>query len=221
MELEISKVETAIKKLQAQMEGVVKNIEDVQRKRENIRKSMEDLKKEIKRHKELIEDCKEGVKRAEERLNLVKKAEEYKALLREKAKHEDCIIKSTNRIKELEMELKKLEDSNEDKKLLKELQELEEEFNDMRYSQSRLLSRVEELKNKLQEFKENIHKDIVEEYETLKRKHGLPVILPVDSLGACTNCGTKLPSALYSQLIKGDVVVCPSCGRLIYYEGET
>ena len=40
----------------------------------------------LQRAKAFIRECKQKAKRAEERLNLVKKAEEYKALLREKAK---------------------------------------------------------------------------------------------------------------------------------------
>lgn len=220
VELEIIRVQTALQKLLSQISDTSKKIEEIKGKRENIEKGIEELKKEIKRQKETIQECKEGAKRAEERLGLVKKVEEYKALLREKARYEDCVIKLTNSLKDLEEKLKKLQEERDDKKFLRELQELEEELSDLRYSQSRLISNLDELRKEFQKLRENTESNIVQEYENLKKKYGLPIILSADSFGACTNCGTKLPSALYSRLIKGEVVICPSCGRLLYYEGE-
>lgn len=120
----------------------------------------------------------------------------------------------------MEEELKDLEEKREDKRFVKDIQELEEELSDLKASQLRLKARLEELQKELEDLKSKTEKSILEEYERLKKKHGLPIILPIDSLGACTNCGTKLPSALYSRLIAGDVGVCPSCGRLVYHEEQ-
>lgn len=221
IELEIIRTETALKRLQTQAEEVSRKMEELRERRENIARTVEELKGEIRKHREWIEECKEGARRAEERLNHVRKAEEYKALLREKARYEDCVIKLTSSLRGLEEKLRRLEEEKEDIRLIREMQELEEELADLRYSQSRLADRAEELRSALQGLRENTGEDILREYEALKKKHGLPIILPVDSPGACANCGTKLPSALYSRLIKGEVVTCPSCGRLAYHEGET
>ena len=221
VELEILRVQSALKKLLSQISEVSGKIEELKRQREGVERSIEGLKAEIKRHREAIQECKEGARRAEERLSLVKRAEEYKALLRERAKNEDCVIKLTKSLKELEEKLKELQKEREDKKLVRELQDLEEELSDLRYSQSRLTNKLDELTKEFQKIKESTEPDVVQEYEVLKKKHGLPIILPIDSFGACTHCGTKLPSALYSRLIKGEVAVCPSCGRLVYYEEET
>ncbi len=218
MEMEILRTQNAFEKLTSQIDEMVKRKEELRKKREEVIKGIEDLKREIKNHKEMIEECKRGAKRAEDRLPLVKKAEEYKALLKEKAKNEDCVIKLTKGLKELEEKLKKLEEEREDKKLLKHMQELEEELEDLRYTQSKLLNRLKELKEGLQKLKEEFEEEVVKEYDALKKRYSLPIILPADSSGSCANCGTKLPSALYSRLIKGEVVVCPSCGRLVYYE---
>ena len=220
VELELVRTQSSLTKLIFQAGHVVKRIEELRKRRDDILKSVENLKRELKKYREMIEECKTGAKRAEERLQLVKKAEEYKALLREKARHEDCVIKLTNSLRDLEEKLKKLEEDKEDKKLLKEIQELEEELEDLNYSQSKLLSRVNKLTEELHKLRQGTEREVLDEYEALKRRHGLPVILPADSSGSCTNCGTKLPSALYSRLIKGEVVICPNCGRLVYYEGE-
>ncbi|MCX7990302.1 MAG: C4-type zinc ribbon domain-containing protein, partial [Aquificaceae bacterium] len=131
---------------------------------------------------------------------------------------EDCAIKLGESLKKLEEELRALEREKEDRKPLKELAELEEELSDMRYSQSRLRGRLEELERELESLRSEVGGDFLQEYERLKRKHGLPIALPIDAFGACGSCGTKLPSALYSRLVSGEVVVCPSCGRLVYYE---
>lgn len=220
VELEINRVNTAIRRLQSQIEETIKKMENLKAEREGITKRIEEIKKEIKKQREQIEECREKAKRAEERLNLVKKAEEYKALLREKAKGEDCVIKLSESIKRLEEELKRLEEKREDRGFIKGIQELEEELSDLRYSQLRLSTRLEGLQKELEELRSKTEESILEEYERLKKRHGLPIILPIDSLGACTNCGTKLPSALYSRLIAGEVEVCPSCGRLVYYEEQ-
>ncbi|MCS7171031.1 MAG: C4-type zinc ribbon domain-containing protein [Aquificaceae bacterium] len=217
-ELEILRTRASLEKLQLQAEGLMMKLEELKKRREVAVKRAEEVKRDIQSHKELIEECGRKAKVAEERLSLVKRAEEYKALLREKAKHEDCAIKLASSLRSLEEELKRLEGEKEDKKLAKQMEEIQEELADIRYSQSRLKNRLEELEEDLKNLMDVTEDKILQEYENLKRKHGLPLILPVDSLGACTSCGTKLPSALYSRLVGGDVVVCPSCGRFVYYE---
>ncbi|MDW8066727.1 MAG: C4-type zinc ribbon domain-containing protein [Aquificaceae bacterium] len=221
VELEIQRTKDSIQRLQNQAEDILGNMGKIKERRESILKRIEEIKREMKNHRELIEECKRKTKIAEERLNSVRKVEEYKALLREKAKNEDCVIKLTRSLKNLEEELKSLEQEKDSKKVVKELQNLEEELQDIRYSQSRLQDRLAELENILKTLKESTEEDILREYQALKKKYGIPAILPVDSLGACTGCGTKLPSALYSRVIAGEVVACPSCGRLLYYEEVT
>ncbi len=62
------------------------------------------LDDEIRQTSQELSICMEGIKRAEERLNKVKKAQEYKALLREKARYEDCVIKLKDQLKLLQTE---------------------------------------------------------------------------------------------------------------------
>lgn len=221
LELEITRVNNSIKKLQAQEEDLIARIEKLKEERERLVKRIEELKQEIEKHKVAIEECRKRLRRAEETLKLVKKAEEYKALLRERARNEDCIIKLKNSLSALEEEIRALEEKREDKRRIKQIEELTEELSDVRYSQSRLQDKLEGLKSNLEKIKEETEREIWLEYENLKRKYGLPIILPVDSMGSCAHCGTKLPSALYSRVIQGEVVVCPSCGRFVYYERET
>lgn len=217
-EIEIKTTEKAIEKVKSQTEELVKVLEELREKRENLLKRIQEVQKEIKNHQLLIEDCKKKARQAEERLNLVKKAEEYRTLMKEKARHEDCVIKLSSSLRSLEEELKRLQEEKDNKKSFREMQELEEELSDLRYSYLRLENRLRELEANLKDLKTNTEQTLIEEYERLKRRYGLPFVFPIDSFGACTNCGTKLPSALYSQLIGGEVVTCPTCGRLVYYE---
>ncbi|MFN3976405.1 MAG: zinc ribbon domain-containing protein [Aquificaceae bacterium] len=219
LELEILRVKRAVEKLQEQARALLKEKEEVQVKRQAIRKRIEGIKEEIKKHLAGIEECSQRVKKAEESLSLAKKAQEYKALLREKAKNEDCVIKLRSSLKKLEEELKSLEKAQEEKGLIKKLEEIEEELSELGYSQSRMYKRLEELERSFELMKESTEDDVWQEYLKLKGKYGLPVIIPVDTFGTCGHCGTKLPSALYSRLVSGEVVPCPSCGRLVYYEG--
>lgn len=189
VEMEILKTNGALEKLQAQIDRVLRDIEKLKTEKDRTEKKIEELRKEIKKHREMIEDCKLKAKIAEERLNLVKKAEEYKALLREKAKQEDCAIKLGESLRRLEEELKELEKKGENRRVLKELEELQQELSDLRYSESRLRGRLDELKAELRALFENSEEEVFQEYETLKKRHGLPVALPVDTFGACMHAG--------------------------------
>ncbi len=218
LELEILRVKKVIKRLQEQAQTLLREKEEIEGKRQTLRERIEEVKEKIKEHLRGIEECKQRVKRAEENLPLVKKAEEYKALLREKAKGEDCIIKLKDNLRKLEEELKSLENSQKDRGLIKKLEEIQEELSDLEYSQSKAYKKLEELEKSFEIMKENTEQKVWQEYLRLKERYGLPVMISVDTFGTCGNCGTKLPSALYSRLVGGEVIPCPSCGRLIYYE---
>jgi predicted nucleic acid-binding Zn-ribbon protein len=218
LEIEAENLKSSLEKLKEQERSFLHKLEAIERERDEILKKRELIQKEIREHREHIEECKKNIKKTEERLNMVKKAEEYKALLREKARHEDCVIKLTERLKGLELELKSMDIEGIKEKYGKLIQEVEEEISDIRYSQARLGNRLGELEKRLENFKLSLREGVLKEYENLKRKYGLPFIVPVDAYGVCENCGTKLPSALYSKVIEGGIVSCPSCGRLLYHE---
>ncbi|MCX8075620.1 MAG: C4-type zinc ribbon domain-containing protein [Aquificaceae bacterium] len=219
LEIEIAETNKALDRLNLKTLELTKQLEEMNTKRDEIFKRIEDLNKEIKASREKVKECEERLKRTEERLGFVKKVEEYKALLKEKAKYEDCIIKTTEKLRDLEKKLEDLELEKKDGRIKRAIEELNEELSDVSYSHSRLKSRIEVLQKEFTSLMDATEEDVLKEYERLKKKHGLPVVLPMDNFGACLNCGTKLPSAHYSKLVAGEVVSCPSCGRLVYYEG--
>ena len=218
LELEILRVEQAIKKLREEEKGVSEKIHQLKRHKEELLTKRQEVLREISLKEEEAQECLKRAKRAEERLNFVKKAEEYKALLREKAKNEDCAIKLRKAIEGLRGELRRLEEELKSKREENLLRELEEELEDIHASLKRNLEKLEELRSKKESLLLELDRREVQEYETLKKKYSLPFMVKVDDMGACEHCGTKLPSALYSRVIKGETLTCPFCGRLLYHE---
>ncbi|RMH06485.1 MAG: hypothetical protein D6699_02270 [Aquificota bacterium] len=218
LELETIRLEQAVKKLREEEGSITEKIQEIKKRKEELLSKRQEILKEIRQKEEQVQECLQKAKKAEERLNFVKKAEEYKALLREKAKNEDCAIKLKKSVEDLKAQLKKLEEELKDKKEDSLIRELEEELEDIQSSLKRTLERLESLKGEKENLLSELDPAYLQEYETLKKKYGLPFMVKVDTMGACGYCGTRLPSALYSRIIRGEVLACPFCGRLLYYE---
>jgi len=163
-----------------------------------------------------VRRCKENLKRCQERSKSVKKMEEYKALLRERAKNEDCIIKGEQVLRELRQKRKALEDRLQDKVKNRKLKRMEEEREDLIKEREEVEKELRQQMEKLELLRASFIKDLVQEYERLKKAVGFPPIVKADIMGTCSSCGTKLPSMLYSKLIRGEKVRCPSCGKILY-----
>jgi len=163
-----------------------------------------------------VRRCKENLKRCQEKAKSVKKIEEYKALLRERAKNEDCIIKGEQALRELRQKRKAIEDRLQDKVKNRKLKRMEEEKEDLIKEKEEVEKELRQQMEKLELLRASLSQDLVQEYEKLKKAVGFPPIVKADILGTCSSCGTKLPSMLYSKLIRGEKVRCPSCGKILY-----
>ncbi|WP_448587431.1 zinc ribbon domain-containing protein [Thermocrinis sp.] len=163
-----------------------------------------------------VRSCKEYLRKWEERAKVVKKAEEYKALLRERAKNEDCIIKGEQKLRELKEAKSKLEASLQDREKRQKLRRLEEEKYELLKEKEEVERELSFQRDKLESLKREVSDRVCQDYERLKKEVGFPPFVSVDAMGTCGNCGTKLPSSLYSKLVKGESVRCPSCGKVLY-----
>ncbi|MEZ0360539.1 MAG: C4-type zinc ribbon domain-containing protein [Hydrogenobacter sp.] len=220
IEMGIKRLERTALKLKDEEEKFRKEISKLEEEEASILLDLKRLNEEAKKINDEILICREGIKRAESRLNMVRKAQEYKALLREKAKCEDRIIKLNERLKKLEMDRKEKESTyaSQKKTFERKYRELKEEIEHIVFEKESISRKLENLKREEAKIREEISTQALREYDFLKREVEHPVIVPIISFGACGGCGMRLPATLYSKAVSGQIVKCPNCARILYYE---
>ncbi len=220
LEINIKKLEKLIQKLTQEEVELRRQLAHLEQEEATLLLELKNLDDEIRQTHYEISICEEGIKKAEEKLKKVKKAHEYKALLREKAKYEDCVIKLKDRLKLLQAEKKQKEQAYriQKKNIETKYKETKEKLEEISLDSELTKRKLQQLEQEKEKLIHHIPEGVLRKYENLKSSLELPVIVPVVSFGACGGCGMKLPSSLYSKVMLGEVVTCPNCARLIYYE---
>jgi predicted nucleic acid-binding Zn-ribbon protein len=215
-EEEVFKRERYLERLKKRIKELGQGINEILEEQASLIAELNQIIEAIREEDLKVRRCKENLKRCQERAKSVKTIEEYKALLRERAKNEDCIIKGEQALRELRQKRKAIEDRLQDKVKNKKLKRMEEEREDLIKEKEEVEKELRQQMEKLELLRATLSQDLVQEYEKLKKAVGFPPIVKADILGTCSSCGTKLPSMLYSKLIKGEKVRCPSCGKILY-----
>jgi predicted nucleic acid-binding Zn-ribbon protein len=215
-EEEVFKRERYIERLKKRIKELDQGINEILEEQASLIAELNQIIEAIREEDLKVRRCKENLKRFQERAKSVKTIEEYKSLLRERAKNEDCIIKGEQTLKELRQRRKAIEDRLQDKVKNRKLKRMEEEREDLIKEREEVERELKQQMEKLELLRASLSQDIVQEYEKLKQAVGFPPIVKADILGTCSSCGTKLPSMLYSKLIRGEKVRCPSCGKILY-----
>ena len=202
---EILKLDGAFKSFQTNLEEQKSRFADIQK---SHREKEEKLKKD-----------QESLKRGKGRLGEVRTNKEYQAVLKEieivegkNSDTEDEIIalleivdatKDDLRIKEREMEARRLKYEGERKKIEEELQSLDRTL--LKYSQ------------KNNELKNRIASGFLKRYEAIKMlNNGLAVVAVWKEI--CGGCHMNIPPQLYIEVQRSmDLHTCPNCNRIIYW----
>ncbi len=215
-EEEVLKRENYLERLKKRIKELDQSINEILEEKVILIAELNQVIDAIREEDLRIRRCKENLRKCQERAKSVRKLEEYKALLRERAKNENCIIKGEQTLRELKKRRKALEDRLQDKTKNKKLNRMEEEREDLIKEMEEVERELKEQMEKLEILRASLGVKLVQEYEKLKKAVGFPPIVKADIMGTCSNCGTKLPSVLYSKLIRGEKVRCPSCGKVLY-----
>ncbi len=213
IERRLGKIEEERRELEETKRELVEEIASLQKQSQDLEREVKELKEEI-REKELQLD------RTEKKLNYVKKESEYKAFLKEKAKLEDFILKTSYQVEELERKLEELKKKLRDEipKLRRRIEEIEEELEDLDYEEKTALRRLDELKSERELKAKGLEPELLSFYNSAKERFDSLVLVPVEE-SACAGCGMVIPDLLYSHLIKEESIEqCPNCGRFIYYK---
>ncbi len=216
---EIQRIKRRLKAIERDRRNLLEKKEELNKQKEGIEndlKSVEDTKKRLKEEMEDLERRLEGV---EMKIMQVTKDVEYKALLREKSKCEDRLLKIAYELDNIEEKLKELKQKAEETlpSLEREIKDIEEELLDLDEEERIAKERLSELLDTREKVKAEVPEDVLRFYEEAKERFDYKVIAPIQD-GSCSGCGTKIPSLLFSEIMRENLIeVCPNCGRYIYY----
>lgn len=186
---------------------------------EKVKNDVIELQLKLKKTENKITELKEAIRKLETQSAMVKKNNEYQAMLQSIEDHK-------LKIGDLEacgIELLDLIDNG--KKLYRETAEnvkfenacLKSEFKDLETLANDLKNEVEELQKQRNSLAEPIDNEILKRYENLlKRGDGEPLVKIIDSI--CSHCHLKITPQTLNQAVKKAVVFCDNCQHFIYTE---
>ena len=206
-------------KVMAEMDA---EIEEMHSKSEKEKAIIQELEKERRKKEKELEVEKEKIAKSEAKLYEVKTNKEYQALLKEielakesNDKTEEEILVLMDKIEEikkdyetLSAQLKKreVEVEKEKSKLNKDLDSIDKTIRELKTERDNLLSVVTE--------------SLRETYTTLiKKRAGLAVVNLKN--GVCQGCYMNIPPQLFIEATKNrQLILCPSCNRIFYFQEE-
>ena len=216
---EIQRIKRRLKAIERDRKNFLEKKEELKREREKLENELRSAEETKKRLKEEMEDLERRLEGVERKIMQVTKDVEYKALLREKSKYEDRLLKAAYELDEVEEKLKELRQKAEETlpSLERKIKDMEEELVDLDEEEEIAKRRLSELLDVRERIKREVPEDALRFYEEAKERFDYKVLAPIQD-GSCSGCGTKIPSLLFSEIMRENLVeVCPNCGRYIYY----
>jgi predicted nucleic acid-binding Zn-ribbon protein len=224
--LALQEVDIRIRQLKQRLEllpNEKRTIEEQQQKDEIELKSSKEksLKAEldIKQVESEIAKVNEEIQRLQKQSVMVKKNNEYKALMTEidhcKEKISDFETKEITLLDELEKD--KNEYNEIEKNFAAKTRSLKEELAELNEIGQDIGAEIENMKNSRKPLQAKIEPDILNAYNRILAKgRGTPLIKVHD--GNCGNCHLKLIPQTLNQTKKAVLTMCENCSHLLYIE---
>lgn len=202
-----------------------KNRFDIHRERLNAELAereqvLQDLELEQRDSESEIDVRKIQIDKYQQQLNVVKKNEEYQALL-----HEIDLVKKQIGVKEerilaimMEMDDAKARLEEDRKRILEETKEIEAECAVIDAELAAAVKKREVLDTERVPLTDQVGHELLSRYERLRRKFvkGLIVVPLRDEV--CTGCNVHLLPQVVIEVMQGDKIhSCQQCGRLLYH----
>jgi predicted nucleic acid-binding Zn-ribbon protein len=199
-----------------------REIEETKERLVQAKELIDELEKERKKKEKELDVEKEQVKKSEAKLYDVKTNKEYQALLKEieairgaNDRTEEDIILLLERIEEMKKDY-----DTSSAALKKREKEAEKEKKDLHKEMESVDDVVTELKKGRQRLVAGINKSLLERYDMVYRNRGGIAVVSVKN-GVCKGCFMNIPPQLFIEVMKNtEVITCPSCNRILYYEDE-
>jgi predicted nucleic acid-binding Zn-ribbon protein len=208
-----SAIEGGPRQLKAQQNKIAKDEDNVHRAQDQVKQS------KVKIHdKEVsIKATQTEIAKYEKQLGEISSKKEYDALRKEIANAKETIRKIEDEILELMLEVDdkaKLVPEAEKgvKKAKDDLAAFERDLGDRlkRYAEEKTRSQAE-----LKQVETTLPEDIKAHYDRLVSFKGEDSIAAVEGQ-TCTACYTDVTAQMANELLRGEFVLCKSCGRILY-----
>ncbi len=192
----------------------------IEKELEENRQKLETLKAEHKAKETVLKNGIENSKKAKSRLLEVKTNKEYEATLKEidtindkNSNIEDEIISMLEEVDRVGTDLKVKESESASRQSAREttLRKIQKE-------QDSIGSTLEEVLKKKDKVRSRIKVNLLKKFDVIQdRMNGVAVVSVWNEV--CSGCHMNVPPQMYNELQRNDgLMVCPHCGRIIYWE---
>lgn len=211
MKLRLKAIPEEVAKLDATIKS---EQDDFKSKREDVQKAEMDIKQvesEIKAQNEKIQ-------KLQTQSVMVKKNDEYKALLAEIAHHKEKIsdfetaeIEAMERLDSAKVKFKELE-----KQFDARISSLKDEIGELKTLADEVNEEIANLEQGRPAYSSRIASDILRGYNRLLQ-NGRPPLVPINN-SCCGNCHLKLTPNTLNQVRKSGVTHCDNCYYMLYLD---
>ena len=220
IDLEIISIKESINQIPAQIKTLEEKKEQFKSALQNVD---EDLKKQKLAQKELekdIESKKANLLKIQSQLNTVKKNEEYTALLKEIDLHKKEIFQIENKILEImeSMESMEMEKDRRKKQILEEESHVTREIQEKNQELASLKNKITEKESSRKEAASLCSGQLFQKYQKFLDKKQTIALVRLEKNGSCSGCHQVLPPNIKNDVLKGRIVQCDNCTRLLFWD---
>ena len=219
-DLRAKKMDFRMKEIPKEKQEIMDGLSGEEEKVAEAKEGLLDIEKEIRKLEKKVDEIKEKIRDLQSKSAMVKKNEEYKALLSEV---ETCKVniggfenKQIDFMDELEKRKKALEAAQKTFEYMSS--EASENVEELEELSANLKTEIDEILNSRKALIKKIEPGVFSIYNRLIKKHGEP--LSKIHNDTCGNCHLKLTPQTLNDAKKSLVSTCDTCGHLIYFADE-
>ena len=219
-DIRTKRMNSRLKEIPKEKQKIINSLSAEKEKVVNAKEKLLDVEKEIRKIETKIDAVREKIKTLLSKSAMVKKNEEYKALLSEIETckvtiggFENKQIEFMDKLDEHKEALNAAQKASE--YMSNEADENIEELDELAQS---LKAEIDEMLNTRKALIEKVEPNIFSMYNRLIKKPGEPLTRIHNN--TCGNCHLKLTPQTLNDARKGMVSTCDTCGHLIYFANE-
>jgi hypothetical protein len=222
LDLEILDVRGQMKEIPAEIAGIE---ERKQQDRVRFEQFEEGIKQQKLRQKELegeIEHSKAKLQKLQMQLHSIKTNQEYTAMLKEIETAGKQIAETEDRLLSVmeTVENHDFEKADKKKDLDRFLEIADRQVLEKKKVLEVLEARLEDLENKRRETAALCSGELHQRYERFIKRKKTIALVPLEKNGACSGCHRNLPPNIKNEVIKGKILQCDNCARLLFWHKD-